>query len=137
MTYLTRISQVRDELAFARVAIDAPDLVRTPLNGVIAPWVVFVQGLVAKENLPSWDKVCDDFVQEETRRGFLQCSSGITNEGEEEEQEGSQEGWGQAAAGWAEEGYEHCEVLCMSQDGTLCYYVSEQEEEEAADNRFS
>ena len=62
MTYLTRISQVRDELAAIGVAIDAPKLVWTALNGVTAPWAVFVQGLVARENLPSWDKVCDDFI---------------------------------------------------------------------------
>ena len=71
MTYLTRISQVRDELAAVGVAIDAPELVQTTLNGVTAPWAVFVQGLVARENLPSWDRVCDDFIQEETHRGFL------------------------------------------------------------------
>ena len=32
---------------------------------------VFVEALVARENLPTWDKICDDFVQEETRRGFV------------------------------------------------------------------
>ena len=53
---------MRDELVAVGVAIDALELVRTALNGVIAPWVVFVQGLVARENLPSWDRVCDDFV---------------------------------------------------------------------------
>ena len=53
MTYLTRISQVRDELAAVGVAIDAPELVQTALNEVTAPWAVFVQGLVARENLPS------------------------------------------------------------------------------------
>ena len=84
MTYLTRISQVRDELAAVGVAITGPELVRTALNGVTAPWAVFVQGLVAKENLPSWDRVCDDFVQEETRRGFLQCS-GSTSRGDKED----------------------------------------------------
>ena len=71
MTYLTRISQVRDELVVVGVVVIGPELVCTALNGVIAPWAVFVQGLVARENLPSWDKVCDDFVQEETRRGLL------------------------------------------------------------------
>ena len=57
---------------------------RTALNGVTAPWAVFVQGLVARENLPSWDKVCDDFVQEETRRGLLLCSGSISRQDEED-----------------------------------------------------
>ena len=35
---------------------------------------MFVEALVARENLPTWDRICDDFVQEETRRGLLQCS---------------------------------------------------------------
>ena len=84
VTYFTMICQVRDELAAVGVVVTGPELVRTALNGVTAPWAVFVQGLVARENLPSWDRVCDDFVQEETRRGFLQCS-GSTSRGYEED----------------------------------------------------
>ena len=42
MTYLTRISQVRDELATVGEVVTGPELVRTALNGVTAPWVVFV-----------------------------------------------------------------------------------------------
>ena len=80
MAYLTRISQVRDELAAVGEVVTGPELVHTALNGVTAPWAVFVQGLVARENLASWDRVCDDFVQEETRRGFLQCN-GSTSRG--------------------------------------------------------
>ena len=71
MAYITRISQVRDELATVGVVVTGPELVQTTLNGVNAPWTMFVQGLVARENLPSWDRVYDDIVQEETRRSFL------------------------------------------------------------------
>ena len=84
MTYLARISQVRDELGIVGAVVTDPELVHTALNGVTAPWAVFVQGLVARENLPSWDRVCDDFVQEETRRGFLQCSSSTSRQDEED-----------------------------------------------------
>ena len=74
MAYLTRISQVTDELVAVGVVVTGPELVRTALNGATQPWVVFVQGLVARESLPSRDRVCDDFVQEETRRSFVvQC----------------------------------------------------------------
>ena len=75
---------MRDELAAMGVVVTGPELVRITLNGVTAPWTVFVQGLVTRENLPSWDRVCDDFVQEETRRGFLQYS-GSTSRGDEED----------------------------------------------------
>ena len=37
-------------------------LVRMALNGVSNPWAVFVEALVARENIPTWDRICDDFV---------------------------------------------------------------------------
>ena len=65
---------MRDELVAVGKAITGPELVRVALNGVTAPWAVFVQGLVARENLPSnWDKLCDGFVLEETQR--VSCSA--------------------------------------------------------------
>ena len=36
MAYLTRISQVRDELGAVGVVVTGPELVRTTLNGVTA-----------------------------------------------------------------------------------------------------
>ena len=63
--YLTRISQVRDELAAVGEVVPSAELDRTAMNGVSKPWSVFVQGLVARENIPTWERLCDDFVQEE------------------------------------------------------------------------
>ena len=57
---------MRNELVVVGVVVTGAELVRTALNGVTPPWAVFVQGLVARENLPSWDRVCDDFVQEDS-----------------------------------------------------------------------
>ena len=65
-SYLIRISQVRDKLAAVGEVVPGFELVRTALNGVAKPWDVFVEAIVAKENLPSWDKIWDDLVQEET-----------------------------------------------------------------------
>ena len=65
-SYLTRISQVRDELAVVGEVIFDTELVRTTVNGVAKPWVIFVEAIVARENLPSWNRLWDDFVQEET-----------------------------------------------------------------------
>ena len=84
MDYLTGIYQVRDDIAAIEVVVTGPELVQTTLNGVTPPWAVFVQGLVARENLLSWDRNCDDFVQEETQRGFLQCSSSTSRQDEED-----------------------------------------------------
>ena len=38
---------------------------------------------MARESLPSWDRVCDDFVQEETQRGLL-CSGSTSRQDEED-----------------------------------------------------
>jgi hypothetical protein len=46
VTYLTRLTQVRDELGVVGEAIVDSDLVRTALNGVSKQWVVFVEGIV-------------------------------------------------------------------------------------------
>ena len=60
--YLTRISQVRDELATIRGVVFGIELVHTTVNGIAKPWAIFVEAIVARENLPSWDKLWDDFV---------------------------------------------------------------------------
>ena len=83
ITYLTRISQVRDEVAVVGELLSGSELVWTSLNGVAKPWDVFVEVIVARENLPSWYKIWDDFVQEETRRGLVQGSSSTSREDEE------------------------------------------------------
>ena len=84
ISYLTKISQVRDELAADGVVVPNEELVRTALNGVSKPWAMFVEALVARENLPTWDRICDDFVQEETRRDLVQGSAYTSREDEED-----------------------------------------------------
>ena len=53
-SYLTRVSQVRDELAAVGEVVDRAALIRVALNGFSKSWESFVQGIVAKENMPSW-----------------------------------------------------------------------------------
>ena len=68
-TYLTKISQVRDELGAAGDKVEDEELVRYALNGFAAKWHTFVQGVVSKEKLLDWTRLWDDFVQEETQEG--------------------------------------------------------------------
>jgi hypothetical protein len=82
VTYLTRLTQVRDELGAVGEAIVDSDLVRTTLNGVSKQWAVFVEGIVAREKLPGWERLWDDFVQEETQRGYVHGSSSTGHEEE-------------------------------------------------------
>jgi hypothetical protein len=82
VTYLTRLTQVRDELGVVWEAIVDNELVRIALNEVSKQWVVFVEGLVAREKLPNWERLWDDFVQEETRRGYVHGSSSTCHDEE-------------------------------------------------------
>jgi hypothetical protein len=80
VTYLTRLIQVRDELGAMGEAIVDSDLVRTTLNGASKQWVVFVEGIVAREKLLGWERLLDDFVQEETQSGYVHGNSSIGHE---------------------------------------------------------
>jgi hypothetical protein len=82
VTYLTRLTQVGDDLGVVGEATVDSDLVRTTLNGVSKQWVVFVEGIVAREKIPNWECLWDDFVQEETRRGYVHGSSSTVHDEE-------------------------------------------------------
>ena len=70
-SYLTQIKQVKDELAAVGEKMEDADIVRTALNGVSKGWLMFVQAIVGRERLPDWDRLWDDFVQEETGKGYV------------------------------------------------------------------
>ena len=74
-TYLTKITQVRDELRAIGEVIESVELVSTTLNGVVKPWAAFVESVVAREHMLSWDRLWDDFIQEETYRRYVQGST--------------------------------------------------------------
>jgi hypothetical protein len=68
-SYLSRFTQIRDELGAVGDILDSSKLVRTPLNGFTKSWESFVHGIVAREHMPSWERLWDNFIQEETKRG--------------------------------------------------------------------
>ena len=53
---------MRDELGAVGEVVANSKLLRTALNGVTKQWTVFVEGIVARENLPKWDCLWDDFI---------------------------------------------------------------------------
>ena len=67
--YLTRLTQIRDELGAVGSKTEDEELVQIALNGFFKPWDTFVKGVVAREKLPEWQRLVYDFVQEETRMG--------------------------------------------------------------------
>jgi hypothetical protein len=68
-SYLTRLTQVRDELAAVEYIVPEEELVRIALNGYGKQWDVFVKCVVGHEKMPTWERLWDDFIQEEIREG--------------------------------------------------------------------
>jgi hypothetical protein len=73
---------VRDEIGAVGEAIVDSELVRTTLIGVSKQWAIFVEGIVSREKLLNWECLWDEFIQEETRRGYVHVSSSIGHEEE-------------------------------------------------------
>jgi hypothetical protein len=72
-SYLTKITQVCDQLAVVGEVVSNKELVRTALNGFSKPRTPFIKGIVARETLPKFDKLWDDFILEEIREESLAC----------------------------------------------------------------
>ena len=67
IAYLTKITLVRDELAVVGEIIAPSKLLRIALNGLPKTWQNFVDGIVARENLPDWERLWDDCIQNEIK----------------------------------------------------------------------
>ena len=65
---------MRDELAAVGETVDSAELIQVALNGFSKSCETFVRGIVARENMPSWERLWDDFVQEELRVGSVPSS---------------------------------------------------------------
>jgi hypothetical protein len=66
-SFLGRYTQIRDELGAVGEVVDPNSLVRTTMNNFTKPWGPFVRGIIAREAMPTWERMWDVFVQEETR----------------------------------------------------------------------
>jgi hypothetical protein len=65
--YLMRITQVCDQLASIGEKKEDAELMNVALNGLPKSWEPFVKGVCARENIPYWQRLWDDCIQEETR----------------------------------------------------------------------
>ena len=73
-SYLIKISKIRYGLSVVGEAMTGADMVRTALNDFSGKWKPFVKGVISRENLPGWERLWDDFVQEELRDEALKQS---------------------------------------------------------------
>jgi hypothetical protein len=118
---------------------DNRELERVALHGFSKSWDVFVRGVVAREKLPDWQRLWDDFVQEEIRLGQSSRSSSSPQIVDEE-------GLALVSKGNVKQNKKKGEknillfksqMFPMSQDGTLCLTVSREEEEPTIDGSFN
>jgi hypothetical protein len=61
-SFLGRFTQIKDELGAVDEVVEPNSLVRQALNSFTKPWGPFVRGIVAREALPTWERMWDDFV---------------------------------------------------------------------------
>jgi hypothetical protein len=66
-SFLSRYTQIRGELGAIGEVVNPNSMVRTALKSFTKPWGPFVRDIVSKEAMPTWERMWDDFVQEETR----------------------------------------------------------------------
>ncbi len=72
--YLQRLQDTRDQLAAVGPSPQNTAMVRITLNGVSDEWQVFVQSILGKERLPSWEEMWATLQQEELRRDLVKVN---------------------------------------------------------------
>lgn len=70
-SYLTKITQVCDDLKIVRAVVEEDEMVRTTLNGFTNIWTSFMKGTFSQEHPPNWDKLWDDFSEEDIQEESL------------------------------------------------------------------
>jgi len=77
--YLQRLQDTRDELAAVGSTPHPTSMVRITLNGVSDEWQVFVQSILGREKLPSWEEMWVTLQQEEFRRHLVKVNLNGSN----------------------------------------------------------
>ncbi|XP_059073140.1 uncharacterized protein LOC131873967 [Cryptomeria japonica] len=67
IAYFMRISDLRDQLSSIGKVVDDSDLTMLALNGLPASWESYIQGISARPDLPKFDRLRADCIQEESR----------------------------------------------------------------------
>lgn len=80
---------MRDELGAIGEVISSNELVRTTLNGVAKPRAVFIEAIVARENMPSWDRLWVTLYRRRPVEAYVHGGSS----GNQEPEDGSLTSW--------------------------------------------
>ena len=73
-SYLQRLQDTRDQLVAVGSTPQSTAMVRTALNGVSDEWQVFVQSILGRERLPSWEEMWVALQLEEFRRDLVKVN---------------------------------------------------------------
>jgi hypothetical protein len=86
-SFLGRYTQIRDNLGAVGEVVDPNSLVRQAMNSFTKPQGPFVCGIVSREVMPTWERMWDDFIQEEIRlvaEAFGQWHQQQSSQGDED-----------------------------------------------------
>jgi hypothetical protein len=66
-SFLGRYTHIKDNLGVIGEVVNPNSLVRTTMNIFTKPWGPFIRDIVAREVIPTRERMWDDFVQEDIR----------------------------------------------------------------------
>lgn len=64
-SYLKTIQQAHDEILTIGEAVNDSKIVKVAPKGRAKHWTTFVDGILARQQLPDWNWLWDDFIQKE------------------------------------------------------------------------
>ena len=77
--YLQHLQDTRDQLATVGSTLQPTAIMRITLNGVSNEWLVFVQSILGREKLPSWEEMWVTLQREELRRDLMKVNLSSSN----------------------------------------------------------
>lgn len=85
--FLLRLQRIHDQLTSVGATLDPEFMVRIALNAVTENWETFVQSILGRASLPSWEEMWAALRQEEIRwlTNAGSSSKGVRIKKEEEE----------------------------------------------------
>ena len=67
LSYFTRVSQIKEQLKAVDEEVENAEIVMTTLNGLPRSWDAFIQGICARKKLVKFNKLWEEFSQEEAQ----------------------------------------------------------------------
>ena len=65
--YLSRVSQIKEQLHAIGDMVEEAEVVMTTLNGLPRSWESFIQGVCSRRKMPKFSKLWEDCIKEEAR----------------------------------------------------------------------